>query len=141
MRTCKLCGIEKELDQFYTAKGKPIARCKPCFRANAWQDKEKKASREFFKKYGITYDEYDKMLAAQNGVCCICLKDDPKGRWKSSSRGFCVDHDHSTGIIRGLLCNTCNQGLGNYYDSSELLRRAADYKDLHDSRQHPSQTR
>jgi endogenous inhibitor of DNA gyrase (YacG/DUF329 family) len=56
--------------------------------------------------YGITVDDYDHMFALQGGVCAICK--DVCG----TGRRLCVDHDHNTGRVRGLLCMSCNQKLG-----------------------------
>lgn len=79
------------------------------------------------KSYGITEEYYDQMLAAQGGKCAICLTDRPTGKWKV----FAVDHCHVSGLVRGLLCNECNRGMGLLKDSAELLRAAADYLDCH----------
>ena len=73
-------------------------------------------------KYGLTQEQYDAKLAAQNGGCCICETKEPGGRGV-----FPVDHDHETGVIRGLLCDNCNNGLGRFQDNPEFLRRAATY--------------
>ena len=59
------------------------------------------------KEYGLSLDEYKKLAEAQKGKCAICLCP-PSGRWKV----LVVDHDHITGQIRGLLCESCNQMLG-----------------------------
>jgi hypothetical protein len=71
-------------------------------------------------RYGITVDQYNEMLARQNGVCAIC--EEPC----SSGRRLAVDHDHDTGKVRGLLCNRCNRGIGLIKKSSHL-KRAAKY--------------
>ncbi len=71
------------------------------------------------RKYGITPEVYETMLIEQRGVCAICGGVD--------SRKLAVDHCHSTGRVRGLLCGTCNRGLGNFRDSTELLERAKGY--------------
>lgn len=58
------------------------------------------------------------------------MEQDQNGQCKSCSRSGCrlvVDHCHTTGKIRGLLCDDCNQGIGHFRDSPDLLRRAADY--------------
>lgn len=80
--------------------------------------------------YGITQDDYDRMLEAQGGRCAICKTATPTGKWKV----FAVDHCHTTGKIRGLLCNECNRGMGLLRDSAELLRKAADYLDQHNKK-------
>lgn len=72
------------------------------------------------RKYGITQVEYDTMLAAQGGACAIC--DSPNER-----RILAVDHHHSTGVVRGLLCDSCNNGLGRFRDNPDLLARAIAY--------------
>ena len=69
--------------------------------------------------YGISREEYDAMVAAQNGRCLIC---DEK-----PMRGLCVDHCHETKVVRGLLCNNCNVGLGYFDDDPIRLLRAAAY--------------
>jgi hypothetical protein len=71
--------------------------------------------------YGITPEEYEALSAAQNGACAVC-KQPPRG-----VRPLHVDHDHATGAVRGLLCTTCNVGLGALQDSVELLRSALAY--------------
>lgn len=70
--------------------------------------------------YGLTNEDYSIMLNDQNGVCGIC-EEDP------GDRRLSVDHDHQTGRIRGLLCRTCNAGLGMLKDSEQILARATKY--------------
>lgn len=65
--------------------------------------------------YGITREEYDAMVARQEGKCLVCLQE------------LYIDHDHATGKIRGLLCNRCNAGLGFLGDDVERVRAAARY--------------
>lgn len=72
--------------------------------------------------YGISLEQYQELLDAQDGVCAIC-KLPPQGQRKF----LAVDHDHETGEIRGLLCTTCNVGLGALRDSTELVRSALAY--------------
>ena len=73
------------------------------------------------KKYGITPEDYDRMLEAQGGGCAIC------GRPPRDDIALHVDHDHETGFIRGLLCFPCNNALGLMKDDPERLIRAAEY--------------
>lgn len=76
-------------------------------------------------KYGLSRDQYRQLYRAQRGLCAICAKPERTAR----NRLLCVDHDHVTGHIKGLLCSHCNRGLGLFGDSARDLRRAADYVD------------
>jgi hypothetical protein len=80
---------------------------------------ERQRNQDYKKKYGITLDEYEAMLAAQGGVCKLCGRP-PK------TRRLAVDHDHKNGRVRGLLCYRCNRAIPNYV-TADWLRRAADY--------------
>jgi hypothetical protein len=71
-------------------------------------------------RYGLSERDYDAMLTRQNGLCAIC-KD-----WMVEPN---VDHCHTTGKVRGLLCSSCNIGLGNFKDSQRLLAQAIVYLD------------
>lgn len=82
--------------------------------------------KKLMKRYGLTPDTYDELLAAQGGVCAICCGP-PKGRPGVSGTSYHIDHDHTTGAVRGLLCNTCNSGLGNFKDDPERLADAIRY--------------
>ena len=80
------------------------------------------------KRFGITPEEYEKLLVGQKSVCLICSK---IGTSKSKKGGklykLAVDHNHNTGKIRGLLCSKCNIGLGNFNDDVSLLEKAKQY--------------
>ena len=73
-------------------------------------------------RYGISADEVDEMLEAQNGGCAICKQPAPE-RLASMH----LDHDHEPGQIRGFLCLDCNQALGKFRDDPALLLRAVVY--------------
>lgn len=76
-----------------------------------------------FNQYGITESEYTDMLNSQKGCCAICGCSDT-----SDPKIFpVIDHCHDTGTVRGLLCMSCNQGLGKFKDNPDLLRIAAEY--------------
>lgn len=76
----------------------------------------------WLKKYSMTSKDYEAMLKAQDDRCKICRTD------KVPARGsFCVDHDHLTGQVRGILCTECNSGLGKFKDNPELLLAAIEY--------------
>jgi hypothetical protein len=74
------------------------------------------------KKYGLSLEQFENMLNAQGGVCAICRKKTVR---------MAVDHCHKTGKIRGILCIQCNPGLGKFFDSPDLCRRAAEYLERH----------
>jgi hypothetical protein len=95
-----------------------------------WRQVNQEAARniDLKKHYGVTLDQYNEMLAAQNGVCAICFGvneviDKRTGR----VRNLAVDHCHAKGIVRKLLCQGCNQGLGNFKDDPRRLIAAANY--------------
>ena len=82
--------------------------------------------------YGISLGDYLQLLEAQKCCCALCGRQDGDERNNNNgSKRLSVDHDHETGIIRGLLCSNCNKGLGSLMDSPELLRAAADYIEQH----------
>jgi len=92
-------------------------RCRPCY--NKERNKSQR-NRNLQAKFGICEAQYDLILKSQNGVCAIC--DLPPG-----GENLCVDHDHKTGKIRGLIHKTCNVALGMFKDDPELLEKAATY--------------
>ena len=86
------------------------------------EDPRRFKSYELKAHYGITLDEYEALLAKQNGHCAICGAVEPGGMGM-----FHVDHCHGTGRIRGLLCTTCNAGLGHFKDNPETISKAIGY--------------
>jgi hypothetical protein len=80
-----------------------------------------------YRKYGLDgIEEYERIFAAQNGVCAICREPETE-TLKGVVKRLAIDHDHQNGTVRGLLCAACNQMLGRAYDSPARLRAAADY--------------
>lgn len=75
------------------------------------------------RKYGISIEDYERMLLAQNGHCALCDKTPEEERDKVLS----VDHCHATGKVRGLLCNIHNRALGAFGDNEEGLLKAIAY--------------
>lgn len=113
-KSCSKCRIIKAKTEFYkgtTADGF-MGYCKQCFTPLSDQRKR-------FILYGITAEQYEKFLDTQKGVCKICKM--------LPERGLCVDHDHATGKVRGLLCHDCNLGLGRFKDKVAILREAINY--------------
>lgn len=83
------------------------------------------------RKFGVTLERFNEMLAAQGGLCAICRRNEPY----SDGRRWCIDHDHrccpgdrSCGkCVRGLLCSQCNHAIGLLQDDPEIVRTAASY--------------
>ena len=73
------------------------------------------------RKYGLTIQQYDTLLAEQGGGCAIC------GRKPRPDISLHVDHDHKTGALRGILCFRCNNALGDFDDDAGLLQQALCY--------------
>lgn len=89
-------------------------------------DQRERNLRSQVRRYGITLEQYEAMLAEQNGLCLICGNPpDPNGV-KAASR-LHVDHDATTGRVRGLLCNRCNPGIGYFMHDTTRLRAAIAY--------------
>lgn len=111
---CRSCGVDKDISEFYirTDNGKPRSHCRSCHHNDS-----------LTRKYGISLEEYDALYERQEGGCAIC------GLPQMSKRNtrLCVDHDHETGEVRGLLCDGCNRGIGLLKDDYRLLERAAGY--------------
>lgn len=103
----------------------PGPRCATHHRAKRVQRRTYSHSRHIAETYGITSEEYDRILEYQGGVCYICRR--AKGNAK---RRLSVDHCHSTGVVRGCLCSPCNKNvLGHLRDDTAALQRAIDYLD------------
>ena len=88
------------------------------------QKKEKARGYYLSQKYGLSHIEYEKLFKKQNGVCDIC-------GINIGSKKLAVDHNHTTGKNRGLLCVRCNLGLGYFKDDAEVLKLAIRYLEKH----------
>lgn len=135
---CKACDELKPATDYYMqstnpqhrAYGRRQGRCKKCVkqqtgtyqRANIARTFDIRRSKRLEREFGITAEEYDRRLAEQGGRCAICLGP-PRGRWKR----LVVDHCHTTGRVRGLLCGPCNRAVGLFGDSATLIRQAIDF--------------
>ena len=135
VKNCTHCSTEKTLDQFTNhPRGKfgKDTKCKSC-RSALGRERYRKDPQRILKrqtelrrisgydrrkKYGISKVDYEKLIENQNGLCAIC---------KTKPIFLCVDHDHATNIIRGLLCGRCNKGLGHFGDDVIRLQKAIEY--------------
>jgi hypothetical protein len=118
MKTCRICGTEKPVSEFYTRKdtGKTRSECKECL-----------IEIHRYKKLGVCNVLYAEMLVEQRGCCAICSSKLNTSRYTK----LAVDHCHKTGRVRSLLCTNCNTALGLMKDSPERLRAAAAYLEAH----------
>ncbi|MEU9391284.1 endonuclease VII domain-containing protein [Streptomyces sp. NPDC048324] len=110
---CRTCGEIKPHGEWHrnaTASDGLSTRCKACRAVRSRQDHLKR-------EYGLTEAERDEMVAAQMGLCVICLK----------APAAHVDHCHKTGKVRGVLCFNCNSAIGKLGDDPDAVRRAAAY--------------
>lgn len=86
------------------------------------REKTEMRARRLARQFGISLDEYGDMLESQNHRCKICdIEECPTGR------NFAVDHDHLTGVVRGLLCVRCNSLLAMVNDEEDILLKAIKY--------------
>lgn len=123
MKLCRGCDTTKPLADF----PKNQSRCRVCRRAAqaayAKTPKGREVQRRSSRKmrlrhaYGITPEQFDQMVEQQGGKCGICGGEEP----------LCVDHDHDTGAIRGLLCSRCNRAIGLLGDDLPSLTAAVTY--------------
>jgi hypothetical protein len=144
-KVCARCDVEKPVAAFPIDHQRPDRLYSYCLECKA------KVMREASRKYGATHraklrlkdrrnrlerlyglsaDAFMALLEAQDGACAICglrMSDGDADHTSGSVRRANVDHCHKTGRIRGLLCNRCNTGLGQFSDDPEILRRAAAY--------------
>lgn len=151
MKTCTKCQQTKDLNEFYKAKGNHIRpQCKICYNIKASENSKKYYSLNKEKhSYSVkkwllanpekakgrnlcqywpglnsieAYYKYKELLVMQDDKCKGCNKQQTE-----LSKALVVDHDHSTGAVRGLLCDNCNKVLGLANDSKETLQNLINY--------------
>lgn len=135
-KKCTVCKKDTLLTEYYnkaSSKDGKYSRCRSCdqIARKAWRTKHPIRSKESARRrqlkfvYGITEEDYQRMLVEQGGACAICQATENK--YAGEFRSFAIDHNHDTGDIRGLLCNQCNRGLGMLGDTVESLNRVVAY--------------
>lgn len=90
------------------------------------------------KLYGLTFGEYERACSERGNLCDIC-KNPPTGKHKKNQR-LHVDHNHSTGHLRGMLCSPCNKGLGHFADNLARMKAAVAYLRKHGSQAEDSES-
>jgi len=119
-RPCKNCGGILRYGRSYS--------CVVCTKRNSEErkksEKYKKYARNYesLKRYGITREQVQKLLEMQEGKCAICSVQEP-----GNKNGWCIDHCHVSGKLRGILCHGCNVGLGGFKDNIVSLQAAVEY--------------
>jgi len=120
---CKTCGKETE---HYVNNSSCIV-CEKGFKRSQRGLMSQKYG-DIKRRYGITKDEWHWLLKEQYGKCKICNKEmEIELGVRKNSNSACVDHDHETGGVRGLLCSNCNMGLGYFKDDVVALQSAIIY--------------
>jgi len=128
LKTCKVCGAEKNISDFYTGR----RECKDCKNAAArkrYIDDPQTTQRNLIRmrerakerRYGITQEQFDQMIINQNNKCKICSIEFKGTKFTH------IDHCHDSNIVRGLLCNNCNLALGQFNDNTDILDNAIKY--------------
>jgi hypothetical protein len=125
---CKEIKVSTEFSRNRSTKTGFHTYCKPC---HARQRRESLArnyggsSRHYhlIKRYGIGAAEVDELIRQQGGLCAVCGEREAKQ----------VDHDHETGVVRGIVCLLCNAAMGAFHDDPVLIRRAIAYVKEHSS--------
>lgn len=149
MKRCGKCHEWKPATKEYFSTGSETSGeilhsyCRECYRAwrrsysevnrarelenqRAWRERnpEKMQAKTYartLRKRGLTKEQHQAMIVAQGNRCLIC------GGASTDGRALRIDHNHTTDQVRGLLCNSCNLGLGKFKDDPAILRAAAEY--------------
>lgn len=114
-RVCKSCRAKAGRQKYPEMRSTKLSQ----YQSNSAQI----LSRLRTKKYGLSENDFRSLVNDQNNQCAIC-------RYVFTSTP-CVDHDHQTGSVRGLLCADCNRGLGLFKDNSDHLESAIEYLKTH----------
>lgn len=155
MKKCSRCGVPKKVEEFHRRRLSSDGRqpaCKVCLKPiqaalnKKYKVRRARAKKEYAKKhpeinaksvikylkghpdhrikrlYGLSSEQFEEMKKKQRGCCAICRLPEK----------LCVDHDHQTDEVRGLLCRKCNAAIGLLSDSSDIASQAVEYLKSHD---------
>lgn len=132
-KVCPKCGERKERSEYHKDKNRNDSLagfCKKCLIAKnkKWREnnpekmKERRATRIWYRRkisYGLTKEQFFEIIKNQEEKCAICRT--------GIDQNCHVDHCHNTNVVRGLLCNNCNTGIGMLQDSLDILKAAINY--------------
>lgn len=98
--------------------------------AEVYRERQKKyydlsRKRQQAARYGMTLEQWQELFDAQGRACAVCRSPEPGGK-----HDWHTDHDHDSGVVRGILCSQCNTGLGMFRDDPVRCRAAAAYLEL-----------
>lgn len=150
IRTCSDCGAsfkpyqhtQKRCPDCIIKQGKKYVGHKICECKECGKPFERKASNQKYcskecshhkryhlkRSYGLEISEFRRMSEACNNKCEICKQDNfDMSRKAKGEANLCVDHDHKTGKVRGLLCHNCNRALGLFQEDVDVMKRAIEY--------------
>jgi hypothetical protein len=141
MKTCCRCRQSLHLDSFYSDKRRKDNKhpeCKPCQKKRSAQYRQKNKTvlnanamvRHYVRTYGITQEEFLKKAQCQDNKCAICSIDLSFDKINSLDKAV-MDHDHSSGKLRSVLCSGCNTALGLLKDNTDILNKAINYLKEH----------
>jgi hypothetical protein len=137
IKTCNTCKEVYDLSNFHKNRAMPDglhSQCKACGNAARKAHKEKypEKAKRWNKEnphyslsqagVNVTAEDFHKLLSEQNGKCAVCGYAP-----KENEKRLCIDHDHNTNEVRGLLCSRCNRGIGMFGDNANFLKSAASY--------------
>lgn len=143
-KTCSSCREDKSLSRFSKSSSSKTGRhayCKECMAEYDKSRRKKPELQEYFREkdsrtsrrvvwrkshlqrvYGVSEELYDYILRSQDFVCAICHREESR-----ENRSLSLDHCHESGKIRGLLCDSCNNGIARFNDDPEVLENAIAY--------------
>lgn len=140
-RFCKACRADREVSRG-KERGAAVRRCHKCqapvpeaagkpgktvcgnCRAEKSRDRQAYERKRTLRKYGLTQEQYDRLLVSQGGRCPGCGTDEP------GAKGWCIDHCHTGGHVRALLCFRCNLVIGQVNEDPATLRALADWLEM-----------
>lgn len=139
-KICSKCSIDKSISEFNHRKG--YAKygvdgvCRECknVKRRSTHDPIKASEENLRYRFKLTVAQRTEMEVKQNNLCAVCNKSETVLDFQTGKvKRLSVDHNHTTGEIRGLLCSQCNLGLGHLDDSFDLLLKAAKYLQLYEN--------
>jgi hypothetical protein len=133
---CTKCKVSKKVTDFYKdtrRKNGITSWCRECWKIQEAIRREKlgpkgRKNRKLKNLYGINIEQYQAMLKEQSNLCAVCGNKESMVNSKSNKvQKLCVDHNHTTGKVRGLLCTACNKGLGMLKDNPDIVLSGYNY--------------